>query len=780
MDEQRSDQTENTMHGDVAGLVVQAGSITAAQVNIGPREAALEPGAGSATVPWSRLAHEVRGRATLVGVLTEQVRSGTGSVMLLYGGGGYGKTTVALSAARVLRDEAAVWWVDATNSTSLAQGLREVAIDAGADWNRVKDAWSGRSSAAELLWRTLNARAERWLLLVDNADDPAVLGGPDGVVDGRGWIRTPASPGTVVITSRDGRAGVWPGPLQRHAVDALSDTDGAAVLLDLAPRAGDLAAAVDLTRRLGGLPLALRLAGRYLAATATTPALPGLVVPRSFAEYGTAWETRLADITVPTDGTILAERELLGKTWELSLDLLVTRGLRLARPILRLASFLAAAPIPYEVLDASVLTDTAIFAGVTPAGLVAVVGGLTGLGLLEHRAGDAETGERDAVVVHPVVRDSCRWQADAVTDAEQYRMTCLALLERATQGLGYAEPAMWPVWRMLLPHCQRAIDEAEPEIGADGAQDLRVARVAHGAADYVDEVGLSIEADRLYRSALNIRRHVLGSEHPDTLATRNNLACVLRIRGETAAAEAEFREVLAARERVLGAEHPDTLVTRQNVAHILRERGELAGAEAQFREVLAARGRLLGIEHPYTLNVRYQLARVLRDRGDPAGAETELRGLIATQRRLQGSEHPATLAARHALACVRWDQGDLSGAEAEFRELVAVEMHALGPEHGLTSAARYELGRVLRERGKPARAEAELRVVIAVRERVLGSGHVRTLAAHYELGRALWERGDPAGAEAELRAGLAMAMSVLGREHRLVAAIEAALDAIKT
>ncbi len=778
MVEQRSDQTDNEVRGDVAGLVVQAGSINAAHVNIGPGEAPLEPGAGSATVPWSRLAHEVRGRAALVGVLTEQVRSGTGSVMVLHGGGGYGKTTVALSAARVLRDEATVWWVDATNATSLAQGLREVAIDAGADWHQVKDAWSGRSSAAELLWRTLNARTECWLLLVDNADDPAVLAGPDGVVDGRGWIRTPASTGTVVITSRDGRAGVWPGQLQRRAVDALSDADGAAVLLDLAPRAGDLAAAGDLARRLGGLPLALRLAGRYLAATATTPALPGLVVPRSFAEYGTAWETRLADITVPTDGTILAERELLGKTWELSLDLLVTRGLRLARPMLRLASFLAAAPIPYEVLDASVLTDTAIFAGVTPAGLVEVVSGLIGLGLLEHRVGDAETGKRDAVVVHPVVRDSCRWQADAVADAGQYRMTCLALLERATRGLGFVDPGMWPVWRMLLPHCQSAIDEAEPDIGADELRDLRVAGVAHRTADYVDEVGLSAEADRLYRRALDIRMRLLGPEHLHTLATRNNLACVLRIRGETAAAEAEFREVLGARERILGTEHPDTFVTRRNVARTLRERGELAGAEAEFREVLAARGRLLGIEHLNTLKVRHQLACILRERGDLAGAEAELRGLIATQRRVRGSEHPGTLAARHELACVRCDQGDLSGAEAEFRELVAVETHALGPEHGLTLAARHELGRVLRELGKPAHAEVELRAVIAVRERVLGSKHVRTLAARYELGRALGERGDLAGAETELRHSLVMGVSVLGRDHRLVAAIEAALDAI--
>ena len=51
------------------------------------------------------------------------------------------------------------------------------------------------------------ASADRWLLVVDNADDPQVLAGPGrSVAEGRGWLRpVTGQAGRVLVTSRDGR-----------------------------------------------------------------------------------------------------------------------------------------------------------------------------------------------------------------------------------------------------------------------------------------------------------------------------------------------------------------------------------------------------------------------------------------------------------------------------------------------------------------------------------------------------------------------------------------------
>ena len=52
---------------------------------------------------------------------------------------------------------------------------------------------------------------------------------------------------------------------------------------------------------------------------------------------------------------------------------------------------------------------------------------------------------------------------------------------------------------------------------------------------------------------------MLGEDHPDTLASANNLAIDLHALGEYEQARALDEDTLARRRRVLGEDHPDTL-----------------------------------------------------------------------------------------------------------------------------------------------------------------------------------------------------------------------------
>jgi Flp pilus assembly protein TadD len=67
----------------------------------------------------------------------------------------------------------------------------------------------------------------------------------------------------------------------------------------------------------------------------------------------------------------------------------------------------------------------------------------------------------------------------------------------------------------------------------------------------------------------------LGSEHPDTLSSLNNLAILLKYKGDLAGAEPLLRRVIEARERTLGPEHPDTLRSLNNLANLLKDKGDL-------------------------------------------------------------------------------------------------------------------------------------------------------------------------------------------------------------
>ncbi|MCG8917335.1 hypothetical protein L6E12_16230 [Actinokineospora sp. PR83] len=422
----------NNVTGDSGG-VLQAHSVHAGTISFGG--AARGPGFGSAEAPWARLAGQVHGRDGIVADLVAEVRSAQPSVIVLHAGGGYGKTTVALSVCRAVRDAFSVRWVDASTSSSLLEGLREVALAAGAEPRRVREAWDGRASAPAVLWAALSTASPSWLLVLDNTDDLSVLTGPDGLIDGRGWLRTPPPGCTLLITTRDGRPEPWPESAARHRLHQLPEPDGAAMLKGLCPTAGDDLAAGSLSRCLGNLPLALWLAGRYLRNARTIPLVPGLDVPRTFGEYEAAWRDRSVELTDQVDRSA-GPRAQLSSAWEISLELLADQGHEYARPILRLLSFFSPAPIPHDVLDAQVLAAEPVFHGLTARTMATTLARLRGAGLLGSVGGGKLP---TCVALHPVIRDVTRAQPDVASHHSGYGLSVARLLTRHAEHLVHAE-----------------------------------------------------------------------------------------------------------------------------------------------------------------------------------------------------------------------------------------------------------------------------------------------------------------------------------------------------
>ena len=74
------------------------------------------------------------------------------------------------------------------------------------------------------------------------------------------------------------------------------------------------------------------------------------------------------------------------------------------------------------------------------------------------------------------------------------------------------------------------------------------------------------------------QERVLGPDHPDTLASRNNLALAYRAAGRFDEAISLHEQNLAARERVLGPDHPETLSCASNLATAYQAAGRTDGS----------------------------------------------------------------------------------------------------------------------------------------------------------------------------------------------------------
>ena len=97
-------------------------------------------------------------------------------------------------------------------------------------------------------------------------------------------------------------------------------------------------------------------------------------------------------------------------------------------------------------------------------------------------------------------------------------------------------------------------------------------------------------------------KRVLVEEHPDTLASMNNLASTYGNQGRWKEAEELEVQVMETSLRVLGAEHPDTLATMNNLAFTLKGRGQDAESIKLMEKCVQLRTLVLGANHPYTLS----------------------------------------------------------------------------------------------------------------------------------------------------------------------------------
>jgi tetratricopeptide (TPR) repeat protein len=284
-------------------------------------------------------------------------------------------------------------------------------------------------------------------------------------------------------------------------------------------------------------------------------------------------------------------------------------------------------------------------------------------------------------------------------------------------------------------------------------------------ADLLLAQGKYSEAEKLFRSVIEMRTSVLGPEHPDTLASRHRLIYALNQEEKHTEAEAEARQVVKLREKILGSEHPDTLSSRYNLASVLYHEGKYAEAEAVYREVLKLDETVVGSEDPRTLAARVGLANTLNDQGKYAEAEVSYREVIKLDQKVYGPEHPVTLNDRVNLATALQADGKYSAAEAEYRTAIKLQEKVVGPEHADTLNSRNDLAEMLDDEAKYAEAEAECRQIIGLEEKVVGSEHRLTLNSRGNLAVALIGQGKFEEAETQCRDVMGLMEHTLGLDY---------------
>jgi len=497
--------------------------------------------------------------------------------------------------------------------------------------------------------------------------------------------------------------------------------------------------------------LAAALGFHALALDITASALLSSVATKPFADF----HDKLARLD--KDAMVLADTlaEALPNGHQKSITQTMLRSLQElgaeGQDFLRLASVLAVAPIPGSLVtavfqEADKLSGehaeeraSLAFKQVTSASLAEIAG--------KHQ---------EARAVHTLVSRTVRFQKMGSPERGEALRTAAIRVLREAIATAVKDPRLHEQFELQVAHGRQVV--SNPATADEAALVSLVAR-------YDRERGAYASARTLNERALELRRRVLGPEHPKTLTSMNNLAVTLQAQGDLTGACKLQEETLDSLRRVLGSEHPDTLTSMNNLASILLAQGDLAGARKLQQETLDSFRRVLGSEHPRTLTSMSNLAQTLSAQGDLAGAHKLQQEALDSFRRVLGPAHPSTLSLIISLASTLSAQGDLAGARKLQEETLDGFRRVLGPEHPKTLTSMNNVAGTLFAQGDLAGARKLQEETLDIRRRVLGPVHPRTLHSTNDLAEALSAQGDLAGARKLQEETLDSFRRVLGPEH---------------
>lgn len=322
---------------------------------------------------------------------------------------------------------------------------------------------------------------------------------------------------------------------------------------------------------------------------------------------------------------------------------------------------------------------------------------------------------------------------------------------------------------------QRAIRIDEIIFGFDHPN---IARDVNNLGSVLHVLGDYEGAKEAYERALEIDMRAFGSNNPKVAIRTNNLGMVLKEMGDFEAAQIAFEKALAIFLNILGPTHPNVATIILNHGSVLQELGNLEGALSAYEQALAIDEEIHGTKHPSVARDANKVGTVLYELGDYVNARVFLERALAIDESTYGLDHPTVARDITSVAMVMQQLGDLSGARAAYERALAIDEAAFGPDHPTVARDINNIGIVLQKIGDHLGAQAAYERALAIDEAAFGPDHITVARDINNLGMLLQDLGDSERARLAFERALTISRKYFSEEHLNIQRVKESLESL--
>jgi tetratricopeptide (TPR) repeat protein len=676
------------------------------------------------------------------------------------------------------------------NASSERAAIQSFVVFAQEIDRTVTTALSDDEDRVRFVLRNLEQWSERWMLVLDNYDDPESFPDilrfiPSGICSqnlSQSSANSPVGHGDVLITTRHqsleqlGTVIEVPPMPTDEAVKLLlrgySETNidpYKSQALEIIARLGSLALAIDQAASyIQYIQLPIQRLGEFLPTYEAQRAKILQHTREHFWEYGAI---RVVDKTERPQAISAFT------TWEMSFQQLYRnddKRREAAAHFLTLSAFLGPTNIgeslfqyhwqlehPQWMNVFEALTDTDSDNGISSSDEELVEG--------EPESSPSSSTALQEGICQPGASETSRlrWDTDRFWHLINQAYS-LSLLQNISKGADQEEVtlAMHPLIRDWLQLREKPRQrQTYTREGMDlVASSIKVYEIIETTANLKNSLLLHLNACLRNDQQFFRKGHNLGQEVA-SCTTATLFLSFYRTMGHFPVSETLATIVMNTTTKSLGKEHSNTLTSMANLASTYGDQGRWKEAEELKVQVMETSLRVLGQEHPDTLINMNNLASTYWKQGRWKEAEELKVQVMETRKRVLGQEHPSTLTSMANLASIYGDQGRWKEAEELNVQVVEMRKRVLGQEHLDTLTSMGNLASTYRDQGRWKEAE-ELEVqVIETRKRVLVQKHPSTLTSMANLASTYRNQGRWKEAEELNVQVMETRKRVLGQEH---------------